>query len=79
MPKKEAKRLQVIGDIGGKGAVKYDRAQDLTENEKEQARVNIGIEDAVVTTLLKLHVAPFILDEDGKILSDEDGSILLNM
>lgn len=44
--KKRTIKVNVIGDMG-EGAVKYDEVQDLTEQQKEIARANIGATDTV--------------------------------
>ena len=75
----DARKLQVMGELGAKGAVRFDRVQNLTEAEKEQARTNIGIEEAIFNAMVALNVAPVILDNDDTVLVDDDGAILLNM
>ena len=63
-------------DIGG--IVRYDRTQELSENEKQQARDNIGFDSAVMSVMIDVGIAPVILDEDGTVLVDDDNSILIN-
>lgn len=73
--------LNNLGDleIESKGAVRYDQAQDLADTEKEQARANIGIEEFIMDSLITLNIAPVLMEEDGTVLADDDGAILLNM
>lgn len=56
--------------------VKYTE-QTLTEEQKAQARQNIGIEAAVLDILLSLDLAGALLDSDGAVLTGADGALLL--
>ena len=56
--------------------VKYTE-QTLTEEQKAQARQNIGIEAAVLDILLSLDLAGALLDSDGSVLTGADGALLL--
>lgn len=73
---------ELAGQIGSKGAVRFDQAQALTDAEKEQARVNLDIEYAtdeeVLCLMLEMDALPVVQDTDGSILTDADGAILLN-
>ena len=60
-------------------AVHYDEKQDLTQNEKKQARQNIGAEEAALNILLACELVPAITDSDGAVLAESDGTILLNL
>lgn len=85
------KKLQIIGTIGNGGldgsigtaddvkAVSYDIEQNLTEDQKHQARKNIGVEDVVMDILVALDLVPAILDGDGAILMESSGAVLMNM
>ena len=67
-----------VDQIDINGIVRYDRIQELSENEKQQARENIGFDSAVMSAMIDVGIAPVVLDEDGSVLVDEDNSILLN-
>lgn len=62
-----------------KVSVLADRAQNFSDEEKAQARTNIGFEEAVVDVLLLMDVVPVLLDNDGAVLVSNDDTILLNM
>lgn len=68
-----------IFDISDEGDIRYDEEQNLTEDEKSQARENIGAEEAVLYILLALDLVPAITDVDGAVLAESDGTILLNL
>ena len=53
-------------------------SQVLTPQQQRQAQENIGVEDMVLHMLAALSVAPVLLDADGKVLADGDGSVLVN-
>ena len=59
-------------------AVLYTK-QNLTEEQKSQARANIGVEETIMDMLITLNLAPAITDDSGAILAESDGSILLNL
>lgn len=63
-------------DLHAEGCVQYTE-QTLTEEQKAQARQNIGIEAAVMDVLLALGLAPVLLDADGSVLTENDGTLLL--
>ena len=42
------KKVQIIGDIL-EGAVRYDKAQTLTEEQKIQIKENLDVKEAVIT------------------------------
>lgn len=67
-----------VDQIDINGIVRYDRIQELSENEKQQARDNIGFDSAVMAAMIDVGIAPVVLDEDGSVLVDEDNSILIN-
>ena len=77
----DARKLQVAGQIGSKGAVRFDQAQVLTDAEKEQARVNLDIEYAtdeeVLSLMLEMDALPTLIDKNGAILTDNSDEILL--
>lgn len=62
-----------------KVSVLADREQNFSDEEKAQARANIGFEEAVFDVLLLMGAAPVILDNDGSVLVNNDNTILLNM
>ena len=66
-------KMPAIGD-----AVLYS-PQSLTDAQKEQARTNIGVEETVMDLLVKMSIAPVVLDKNGALLADGDGAILLNV
>ena len=53
-------------------------AQVLTPQQQRQVRENIGIEEAVFDMLIVFGVAPVLLDADGRVLADGDGTVLMN-
>ena len=53
--------------------------QSLSEDEKAQARTNIGVEQAVVDILIQLDIVPVVTDGDGSVLAEDDGTILVNL
>ena len=58
-------------------AVKYIQ-QSLTEEQKVQARANIGVEEAVFEMLVGFGIAPVLLDENGAVLADGNNAVLIN-
>lgn len=60
------------------GFVRYDEPQELTEEEKQQARENIGLEGSITEMLLAYDILPVIKDADGAILLDADGAMLFH-
>lgn len=71
------KKIQILDSLG---FVSY-RKQDLTEDEKLQARTNIGTEiatdDEIIDMLTEEDMLPVVADADGAILSDENENILV--
>lgn len=53
--------------------------QSLTEDEKTQARTNIGVEQAIMDILIQLDIVPVVMDNDGSVLAESDGTILVNL
>lgn len=55
--------------------------QKLTDEQKEQARINIGTDiatdDEILEMLVQVDVLPVVTDADGAILADENENILL--
>lgn len=65
---------------GKRPFVMYTTEQDLTEEQKAQARENIGIDDNVLTNLeidIIWEGLGVMIDEDGTILIDSDDSAIL--
>lgn len=52
--------------------------QELNNEEKAQARKNIGVEEAVLGILVDFGIAPVLLDENGAVLTDGDDAVLVN-
>ena len=57
--------------------VQYSR-QTLTEDQKAQARENIGAELSVLDMLIGFGIAPVFLDADGTVLTDGDDVVFTN-
>lgn len=57
-------------------AVLYNVEQSLTEEQKSQARMNIGIGETIVDTLATLDIISTITDNDGS-LAEGDGTLLV--
>ena len=53
-------------------------SQALTPQQQKQARENIGVEEAAFEILVALEVAPVLLDTDGAVLTEYDGTVLAN-
>ena len=55
--------------------------QSLNEEQKEQARKNIGIVEAtdedIIDLMLEMGMMPVVQDTDGFILTDSDNAIIL--
>lgn len=67
------KQLRIINGIP---AVQYT-PQTLTEEQKEQARDNIGFtDDEAVALAAEMGLIDPVTDENGAILTDENGAIL---
>jgi hypothetical protein len=78
---KLSKITEYVDDaIGNPAAVLYVE-QSLTDEQKEQARINIGTEiatdDEILEMLVQVDVLPVVTDADGAILADENENILL--
>lgn len=73
--------LHIDGGGGGgdvpSTAVLYT-PQTPTDEQKAQARENIGFEGAALGILVALGIAPVLLDADGAVLTDGDDSIFVN-
>lgn len=73
----KTKNIQLIGDMG---AVKHNTEQTLTDEQKLQARTNIGVEytdsDALEVLAATGTVYP-IAESDDSVLTDENGKIIL--
>lgn len=69
------------GSNAQKGAVLYNKRQTLTDDEKVQARENIGAEIAtdaeIIDLLVEADTIMAVADADGSILTDESDNILL--
>ena len=69
-------------------SVSYGEKQELTPEQQERARRNIGAaaacegggasEETVFSVLVDLGIAPVLLDADGSVLADGDGAVLVN-
>ena len=66
-----------------KDAVLYIK-QELTDEQKAQARANIGAnslpiatDDEILEMIVEIDMLPAVADQDGALLSDENGNILL--
>lgn len=63
------------------GFVSFAEEQTLTDEQKSQARSNIGAEIAtdeeIIEMLAELDVLPTVTDSDGSMLTDENENILL--
>lgn len=74
----KTKYIQLLGDLG---AVSYDKSQTLTDEQQQQARVNIGADittdDEILDMLTQEDMFPVVADSDGAILADESSNILL--
>lgn len=61
--------------------VSFTEVQELTDEQEEIARTNIGIEfatdDEIIELLMILDMFPVVIDFDGGILADENSNILL--
>lgn len=80
---------QLVGfDTDGKAVaqdvtfVNYNEPQTLTTAQQSQARTNINTfdvptDDAIIETLIEFDYAPFVSTEDGSVLTDDTGNILL--
>lgn len=58
--------------------VAFDAEQSLTDEQKLQARNNIGIPETIVDTLASLDIISTISEEDGDTLAESDGTILVS-
>ena len=62
------------------GFVSYNE-QELTDEQKQQAQTNIGIEiasdDEIIELLMQEDMFPVVQDSDGSLLADENDNILL--
>lgn len=71
----KTKIVQLLGDLE---SVRYTE-QTLTDEQKIQARTNIGVEyteDDAVELLAEMEIIDPVTDADGAILTDENGNIL---
>ena len=71
-------------------SVSYGEKQELTPEQQERARRNIGAaaagegvgggasEEAILSVLVDLGIAPVLLDAAGSVLADGDGAVLVN-
>ena len=61
--------------------VSFTEEQSLTDEQKQQAQDNIGIEiatdDEIVELLMQEDMLPVVTDSDGSLLADESDNILL--
>lgn len=76
------KKLTVNGQtflVNDGGAVRFDENQALTQEQKAQARENIGTDGAVAEVLLSCDLVPAFANGDGAVLAEADGTILLNL
>lgn len=64
-------------ELDFEGTVKYSELQELTDEEKEQARANIGFANSLISALEGLGLINPLKDADGKYILDGDGAILL--
>ena len=73
----KTKIIQILGDIG---SVSYNTEQTLTDEQKIQARTNIGVEYTESDALRVLEetgtVTP-IQNADNSVLTDENGKIIV--
>ena len=53
-------------------------AQALTNQQKAQARNNIDVDGAILDMLVDFDLAPVFLNENGDVLTNDDGTILMN-
>lgn len=58
-------------------AVLYNVEQSLTEEQKLQARNNIGIGETIVDTLFTLDLIEPLMEDDGEVLVDSEGTLLV--
>lgn len=58
--------------------VSFDEEQTLTEEQKLQARENIGISETIVDTLASLDIITTLTEDDNETLVDSDGNILVS-
>lgn len=73
---------QVAQDVSG--GVRFDKPQALTDEQKKQARDNIGVgagtggvsEESVFDLLNKWGVFQSLQDSDGAYITDDDGAVL---
>ena len=80
--KTEFQSMQVAG-VSGKDAVLYT-PQSLTEEQKAQARANIDAlpsealsDEASLAALIEMDMLPTLTSQDGAILTDKNGSLIL--
>lgn len=71
------KKIQIVGSTG---LVSYN-PQEITDEQKAQARDNIGIyiatDEEIIDLLIEEDMLPAVCDTNGDILSDENENILL--
>ena len=69
---------------GGESGISDDKKyvsytqQELTKDQKAQARENIGVREAVLEMLVEFGIAPVLLGEQGAVLTDGNDAILIN-
>ena len=65
------KKLQILGSLGSENSIKYTE-QSLTEEQKAQARNNIGVQEDVADALLSLELVKPIGDEDAPLTENNE-------
>lgn len=65
--------------VNDSGAVRFDAGQNLTDEEKNRARENIGVDAGMLEVLLACDLVPAVTDGDGAVLTETDGTILINL